>query len=328
MKLPWLRGSLSLLVCLAAYCQSSFRVDVHLVNVGFSVRDAQGKLVTGLHQEDFEVFEDGAPQTIAFFAASADVPLNLGLVVDVSGSQESFVKPHRKDLETFLKTTLGSQDRAFLVCFGNRIRLVQDYSSSAAELTEALADFNKGPAPKQKGRQTKEAKPSEKSSPSSILGPPHETRVLGTAFYDAIYYSIGERLAGAERGRKALILFSDGEDNSSAHHMLDAIETAQSNDVLLFAVRYTDAAHGRLNARNKYGISVMARIARETGGADFDARAGGLADGFRQIGEQLRGAYELAFHSTNPATDRTFHKLSIRAKDAERSNLHHALRTG
>jgi VWFA-related protein len=141
MKLPWLRGSLSLLVCLAAYSQSSFRVDVHLVNVGFSVRDAQGKLVTGLHQEDFEVFEDGAPQTIAFFAASADVPLNLGLVVDVSGSQESFVKPHRKDLETFLKTTLGSQDRAFLVCFGNRIRLVQDYSSSAAGAYRSAGRF-------------------------------------------------------------------------------------------------------------------------------------------------------------------------------------------
>jgi Ca-activated chloride channel family protein len=301
-----------LFASLAGSAQTPFRVDVHLVNVGFSVRDAQGKLVTGLDQEDFEVFEDGVPQKIAFFAASADVPLNLGLIVDVSGSQESFVKPHHKDLETFLKTTLGSQDRAFLVCFGNRIRLVHDYSSSAAELAEALADFHRGPAPKQKGKASEKA-----YALYPDLGP-RESRILGTAFYDAIYYSIGERLAGAQRGRRALILFSDGEDNSSAHHMLDAIEAAQSSDVLLFAVRYTDAPRGRLNARNKYGIGVMERIARETGGADYDARAGTgghpLVDDFRQIGEQLRSSYELAFHSTNSASDQTFRKISIRVK--------------
>ena len=132
---------------------------------------------------------------------------------------------------------------------------------------------------------------------------PREKRVLGTAFYDAIYYSvdhsIGEPAANGEQGRRALILFSDGEDNSSAHHMLDAIESAQSNDVQLFSLRYTEAPHGELNARNKYGIAVMERIARETGGLDFDARAKGLAEGSRRIAQQLRGAYELAYHSTN-----------------------------
>ena len=100
----------------------NFRTEVHLVNVGFSVRDAGGQFVTTLSQDDFEVFEDGAPQKIAFFARSADVPLDLGLIADFSGSQEEFVKPHHKDLETFLKKVLTPRDRAFLVCFGNRIR--------------------------------------------------------------------------------------------------------------------------------------------------------------------------------------------------------------
>jgi len=307
MQRRWLAGWLCLGAVLAASAQT-FKVDVHLVNVGFSVRDAQGKLVTGLHQEDFEVFEDGLPQKIAFFASPEDVPLNLGLVVDVSGSQDSFVRPHHRDLETFLKTTLAARDRAFLVCFGNRIRLVHDYSSSPGELTDALASFHRGGPPKVKGKRVEVITPLYPE-----LGP-RESRILGTAFYDAIYYSISERLTGPEPGRKALILFSDGEDNSSAHHMMDAIESAQANDVLLFAVRYTDARNGRLNARNKYGIGVMERIARETGAADFDARAGGLADEFRQIGEQLRGSYELGYHSTNPAGDRTFRKIAIRVK--------------
>jgi len=130
-------------LCLTAAClaQVQFRSDVHLINVGFSVRDAQGKLVTGLSQDDLEVAEDGVPQKIAFFARSLDVPLNLGLIMDVSGSQGSFVKPHLKDLETFLKTVLGPDDRAFLVCFGNRIRLVRDFSSSPNDLVDGLRQF-------------------------------------------------------------------------------------------------------------------------------------------------------------------------------------------
>jgi len=276
--------------------QEPIRVNVKLINVGFSVRNSLGGLVMNLSQDDFEVFEDGAPQKIAFFAKSTDVPLNLGLLVDMSGSQEPFMKRHHKDLETFLKKELGPRDQAFLLCFGNRLRVAEDYSSSPKDLAEALKNFLKG------------------HGEYPQLGPLQEKRMGGTAFYDAIYYSIREKLADAAKGRRALIIFSDGEDNSSAHHMLDAIETAQNNDVLLFSVRYTDAKDGKLHSRNKYGISVMERISQETGGADFDARSKGLADNFEQIGEQLRSSYALAYHSTNPIPDGTFHKISIRVK--------------
>jgi Ca-activated chloride channel homolog len=294
-----MRFSLIPVVCMLVVplpAQDSIQVNVKLINVGFAVRDSTGKLVTNLQQDDFEVFEDGAPQKIAFFARSTDVPLNLGLLVDVSGSQDPFMKRHHKDLETFLKKSLGPRDRAFLVCFGNRLRLAEDYSSSPGNLGDALKDFMKG------------------HREYSQLGPPEEKRTAGTAFYDAIYYSVHEKLADAAKGRRALIIFSDGEDNSSAHHMLDAIEASQNNDVLLFSVRYTDAKDGRLTARNKYGTSVMERISRETGGADFDARAKGLAANFEQIAEELRSSYELAYHSTNPIPDGTFHKISIRVK--------------
>src|SRR5260370_828766 len=232
--------------------QEPIRVDVKLINLGFAVRDNTGKLVLNLTQDDFEVFEDGAPQKISFFARSTDVPLNLGLLVDMSGSQEPFMKRHHKDLETFLKKSLGPRDKAFLLCFGNRLRVAEDFSSSPQDLAAGLKDFLKG------HREYIE------------LGPPHEKRILGTAFYDAIYYSIQETLADAAKDRRALIIFSDGEDNSSAHNMLDAIEAAQNNDVLLFSVRYTDAKDGKWNARNKYGKSVMERISRETGGAALD----------------------------------------------------------
>src|SRR4249920_851522 len=128
---------LLLLVCLAALAApqlctpqnpAPIRVEVSLVNVGFSVRDDKGNLVTNLTQDDLEVTEDGVPQKISFFARSTDVPLTLGLIMDVSGSQQSFVKPHHNDLQAFLKTVLQPQDRAFLVCFGNNLRLMSDHS--------------------------------------------------------------------------------------------------------------------------------------------------------------------------------------------------------
>jgi Ca-activated chloride channel family protein len=291
--------TLAALMCLipCGICQEQPRiqVDVNLVNVAFAVRDARGALASDLTKEDFDVIEDSVPQTISFFARSAEVPLTLGLIVDVSGSQEHFVKQHQHHLQTFLHDVLRPQDRAFLVCFGNHLRLVSDFSPSSAQIMDGLKRFDKG----------------HMNFPE--LGAP-EDRVLGTAFYDAIYYAVTEKLLKAESGRRALIVFSDGEDNSSAHHMMDAIEAAQIGDTRIFCMRYTERKHGRLTARNKYGTRVMERISRESGGADFDAEQGDIRKEFREIGEDLRSTYELAYVSTNPVRDGSFRKVLIRSK--------------
>jgi Ca-activated chloride channel family protein len=294
-KTPW--GVLCLIAPLVCSAQTPFRVDVQLINIGFSVRDAQGKLIPYLTKDDFEVFEDGVPQKVSFFARSVDVPLNLGLVVDISGSQGAFIKQHRKDVRTFLTEVLGPLDRAFLLCFANHPRLITEYKSSAKYLVDALQGFEDA--------RNKNIYP--------MLGP-IEIRTAGTAFYDALYHTANQMMANTEMGRKAILVFSDGEDNASAHHMMDAIEIAQSNNVLLFCLRYTDLRDGRWTARNKYGAGVMERLARETGGGDFDATEKGLAENFRLIGEQLRSAYELGYHSTNPDRDGTFRKLRIHVK--------------
>ncbi len=290
---------LVMLVAAGCFAQNelAIRVTVPLVNVAFTVRDARGKLVTDLTKDDFEVVDDGAPQPISFFARSVDLPLKLGLIADMSGSQEPFVKSHEHDLRTFLKEVLTSRDRAFLICFGNHLRLASDFSASANELIDGLKRFDK------------------KAQDMLEIGP-REHRVLGTAFYDALYYSITEKLANLESGRRALIVFSDGEDNSSAHHMLDAIEAAQAENVVIFGIRYTEGdKRGQLTARNKYGTSVMARIGRETGGLDFDAENVDLRKSFNQIGEELRSSYELAYRAPD-AGDGTFHKVVIRPKPA------------
>src|SRR5262252_6787795 len=107
-----------LLVCLSASLAAAqtnpiFHSDVRLINLSVAVRDSGGKLIDSLTQDDFEILEDGVPQKIAFFARSNDVPLNLGLVVDISGSQAAFVKAHQHDLKAFLDRALSRRDRAF-----------------------------------------------------------------------------------------------------------------------------------------------------------------------------------------------------------------------
>jgi Ca-activated chloride channel family protein len=278
-------------VCLSQQLDA-IRVNVRLVNVAFTVRDSQGKLVTNLTKDDVEVSDDGQSRPISFFARGDDLPLTLGLIADVSGSQEHFVKQHQHDIGVFLKDVLTSRDRAFLICFGNRLRLASDFSASGSELIDGLKKLEKRESPE--------------------LGP-HELRFGGTAFYDAIYHATTVKLAHVDQGRRALIIFSDGEDNSSAHNMMDTIEAAQTENVVLFGIRYTETRKGgEWTARNKYGASVMARISRDTGGSDFDAQAADLRTSFREIGEQLRSSYELAYHAG--IADGTFHKIVIRAK--------------
>ncbi len=292
-----MRGFLGILCLFACAGQDPphIKVDVNLVNIAFAVRGQNGALAANLSRDDFEVLEDGVRQNVSFFARSTDVPLTLGPVADFSGSQEHFLKPHHRHLEAFLQDVLSARDRAFLVCFGNHLRLVSDFSPSGAPLMDGLRRFEHG----------------DHQFPE--LGPP-EDRVLGTAFYDAIYYTITEKLPDAQDGRRALIVFSDGEDNSSAHHMMDAIEAAQTADTRIYGLRYTELRHGRLNARNKYGIRVMERVARETGGESFDAGEDDIRASFRQIGEELRSSYELAYVPSNPVRDGSFRKVVIRAK--------------
>jgi len=95
-----------------------------------------------------------------------------------------------------------------------------------------------------------------------------------------------------------------------------AIEAAQAENVVVYAIRYTEKAHGQLTARNKYGTSVMERIAKETGGAHVDAEITEPHTYFRQIAEELRTSYELAYYPTNTNKDDAFRKIVIRAKQA------------
>jgi Ca-activated chloride channel homolog len=272
------------------------RVEVNLVNVPFAVYDGSGRLVPDLKVEDFEITEDGQSQKIQFFSRAADSPLTLAVVADVSGSQDDFVGDHRRDLRDFLKSVMKPQDQAMLLCFGGNVWMVSPPGAPPSELHERLKDFQKG-----------DRKNARRVSPPAY-------RDGASSVYDGIYEA-----ANALRelpGRRAIILFSDGEDTSSAHHLLETIEICQEYAVTFFPLRYTELRKGEWTARNLYGRSMLSRLALETGGVDYDASDDdALRRAFAQIAEILRSSYDLAYTSTQSERDSTFRKIRIRPKN-------------
>lgn len=270
----------------------TYKTETHLIATTISVRNAQGGLVEGLTRDDFTVVEDGVPQTIRFFARERDEPLDVGLVIDVSGSQEKFVKQHERDIETFLHELMEPKDEAFVVCFGNHLRLVSDFSSAGASLSAAVKSFDQG------------------SRAFPEIGPKEE-RELGTALYDAIYFSIEEKLKARPQRRKVLLVMSDGEENSSEHDLLDAIGAAQNANVLVYAIRYTDAKKNHYSARDRYGVRVLDHLAAQTGGRAFDVKETKVEAAFAEIAGEVRSLYDVAYQATNRTRDGSFRKVVI-----------------
>jgi Ca-activated chloride channel family protein len=271
------------------------RVNVGLVNVTFSVRNADGAFIDGLTRNDFEVLEDGVPQSIKFFGTRNDVPLTIGLMEDASGSQDHFNHRHRRDTHAFLAQTMRPGDQVFLTCFGDRVRLVADLTDSPQTIDRSLPEFDHHP----------------RKFP--ILGDDEE-RHGGTALFDAIFFSARGKMKPAS-GRKAMLVFSDGEDNSSERSLETAIEAAQGADSLVYTIRYTEVKHHVLSPLNLRGLGAMKRLADETGGRGFDAAALNTRDVFGEIGRELRSLYELAYTSTKPARDGAFRSIEVRCRE-------------
>ena len=288
-----------------AFAQSvpTFQAETHLVTLTFSARDGQGHFVSGLGRDDFAIYEDGMPQKVSLFSRESELPLTLGLLVDASPSQEKFIKQHLHDIQIFLSSILRPQDQAFAVCFGDHLRLVSDLSPNPQAISDGLEKFD--------GRDSNGKSSHGKGSRDFAELEPDDSRSGGSAVYDSIYASVTEKLAKSPGRRKALILFSDGEENSSAHDEIETIAAAQGADTLVYAVRYTQVKHNKLSAENRHGMAGLRHITEQTGGRDFDALHTDLSRTFKVIEEELRSVYSIGYYSTNKAHDDTFRKIVV-----------------
>src|ERR1700729_1869472 len=145
MKTCYLLAALSF----SAWAQTAdIRVAVNLVRVPATVTDRKGNFVNGLQKQDFQLLDNGVPREIQYLWQEEDLPITVGLIADVSGSQSSFVSEHRRDVAQFLAQVIGPNDRAFLVAVAVEPWLVTDLTGSIEELRRGVERIgNKTPGP-------------------------------------------------------------------------------------------------------------------------------------------------------------------------------------
>ena len=281
---------------------TTLKVEVQVVNVYFNVKDKRGALIPSLKKEDFQVFEDGKPQTIKYFSAESNQPLTLGLLIDTSGSQRRVLPMEQVVGSAFLNDVLTPKDLAFLINFDIQVSLLQDYTSDAGRLRSAMlqTQINDGGG----------------SGAVGIAGAGQGTipvsRPKGTLLYDAVYLAANEKLR-QQSGRKALILLTDGGDNGSEETLADAIASAQQAEVIVYVIMIAD--------RGNYltGDSEMHKLAEQTGGRVIDVgdNEKKLRRAFDEIATELRSQYMIGYTPANIAMDGKYRKLEVKATQPE-----------
>ncbi len=280
---------------------SPIKVDVDVVNLLCSVRDKKGALIGNLTKDDFTVVEDGKPQTIKYFARETDIPLTIGLLVDVSGSQANLIEIERRAAYQFFSQVLRKKDMAFLISFGAEAELLQDYTGSPKLLQAGLEKLrvNSGVGGANPG-------------PVPTIGQPR-----GTVLYDAVYLATTDRLY-REVGRKAVVLITDGVDQGSRVKLEAAIETAHKADAIIYSIYYVDhsAYYGHGGFYGGVSDSALRKMSEETGGREFRAdKKNSLPEIFDQLQQEMRSQYAIGYTPANDRKDGSFRRVEIHLRD-------------
>src|SRR5689334_8213066 len=273
------------------------KVDVDLVNILCTVRGKNNALIGNLEKTDFHVFEDGKEQEIKYFTRETDLPLTIGLLVDVSGSQERLIDTERRAASQFFRSVLRPKDLAFLISFGKDSELLQDSTNSPKLLEDGL-------------KQLRLNAPVGGLHPGPV---PTQQNQAGTVLWDAVYLAANERLR-TEAGRKVIVVITDGVDTGSKKTREQAIREAQLADTVVYSVYYTDpGAYGGGLTFGGGGEGELKKLSDETGGRVLKVdRKNTLDDLFKEIQEEMRSQYAIAYTPTNPKKDGTYRKLEFK----------------
>jgi len=278
----------------------TLKVDVDVVSILASVRDKKGTLIPTLQKEDFTVLEDGKPQTIKYFTKETDLPLTIGMLVDVSRSQENLIDIERRAADQFFRQVLRKKDMAFLISFGEESELLQDYTGSPRLLLEGLnqmrvrggtGGIHPGPVP-------------------TIAQP------RGTVMFDAVYLAANEKLKG-EVGRKVIVLITDGVDQGSKMSRTQAIEAAQRADAVIYSIDYEDPRY-HTGPFGMSGEGDLRRMSDETGGHVYKVdRKNTLDQVFKELQDEMRTQYLIGYSTTNDTKLGGYRKLEIRTSNKD-----------
>lgn len=279
-----------------AAAPGQIRVQVNLVNLFATVRDKHKAIVTGLKQDDFQVYEDGQLQEITNFSAESNLPITLGILMDTSGSEYYMLSGEKEAGSRFLARVLRKGDLAMIMTFDTDVDLLADFTDDRSMLNRAInrAQIN---AP---------------SSGMITQGPLPSSGSGGTNFYDAVYLAAHDKLSD-EAGRKAIVVLTDAEDTGSKLRLEDAVESAQRTDTVV---------HILLVAADGGDQGVAKRLTDETGGRMIVVRSEkNLEAAFDQISEELRSQYTIGYTPTNKKHDGSYRKIKVEMKNKDYSVL-------
>ena len=281
----------------------AIKVDVDLVNLLFSVRDKRGTYLANLSKDDLEFFEDGKKQEPKYFTRETDLPLTIGLLVDVSRSQEALIEEERRASYTFFSQVLRKKDMAFIISFGFDSEELQDFTSSLSLLQRGLGALRLNAG-------TAGMSPTGTTVPSASAN-------RGTVLYEAVWLAAKEKLR-TEVGRKVLVVITDGVDVGSRIKIEKAIEEAQRSDTLIYSILFEDPRYTSWQYGGMSGEGPMRRMAEETGGRVFRVdRRNSLQEIYQAIQEEMRSQYAAAYTPTNGTKDGSFRRIEVRARNKD-----------
>jgi Ca-activated chloride channel homolog len=255
-------------------------IDVNLALVNVTVTDPYNRLVTGLEPDNFRIFEDNIEQEVVNFS-SEDVPISIGVVLDLSGSMANKLGKAKEAALQFFKTA-NPQDEFFLVGFNERAQLLSPFTNNVEDLQSRMLSASA------KGK---------------------------TALLDAIYLGLSQ-MRGARSGKRALLIISDGGDNNSRYSEKDIKRLVREADTQLYSIGIFDPFEFRSRTPEELnGPTLLNEMSELTGGRTFTAEdLNDLPDIAAKIGAELRNQYILGYHPSNKAHDARWRKIKIKLR--------------
>ena len=271
----------------------TIKVDVKLVRLLVSVKDAKGELVGSLEKPDFTVFDSGVKQEVAVFEHHTELPLSVSLLIDTSGSTAKDLRYETTSLEKFIHALLregNPDDAAALYSFNDQVTLLNSFTRREQRLIDSLKELRAS---------------------------------AGTSFYDAIL--LASRAQLRREGRHVIVAVTDGGDTTSDKKFADAREAAQNADAVVYPILVRPITNDA--GRNLGGERALETLANDTGGRVFQpAGAAELDAAFTQILRDLRTQYLVGYYPRNlPIDTPRFHLVKV---ELSRKDLRATTRTG
>jgi Ca-activated chloride channel family protein len=257
---------------------TTLKVDVKLVNVFATVTDQNGAPVSTLNKDDFQLLEDGVPQKIAVFNRESELPLSIAMAIDTSLSTKKDLPLELESAKRFASSILRPIDSIALFQFSEFVDEVQPFTSDLRRLDRALQNVRPGSA---------------------------------TALYDAVYLSSGALIR--RQGRKVLVVITDGGDTMSRISYKDAVRAAQQAEAIVYSIIMVpiEASAGR----DTGGEHALIQISHDTGGKYYYATSLPQLDAaFKQIDEELRTQYLLAYYPSRRLANSDYRRIDIKIK--------------